>query len=989
MDLTRTDHGRDAIFGFLDRQAISPRVHHPRLIANEGRDTMLRAILHELRRSESFVFSVAFVTPGAVAALRQALLDFGGHGTIITSTYLQFNSPAAFEELLNLPRVDVRLLDNASEGFHAKGYLFRQRHSATAIIGSSNLTESALQRNHEWNLRFSALADGDIVHQLDSAVARQVQRSVPLDQQWVQQYRATWTRPAHTEGQRPGPGPNHTPIRPNTMQLEALGEIDLIRSRGERSAVVISATGTGKTILAALDVRAVSPRRMLFVVHREQILDRAMEEFRRVLGQPQHMFGKIAGGRRELDRRYVFATIQSLSRPGLLSSIRPDAFDYVLIDEVHKAGAATYRRLLQHLKPEFLLGMTATPERTDGENIFELFDHNVAYEIRLQKALEADMLAPFHYYGVTDYVTADGQTIDDLAALERLVAPERVQHLLSAIDRYGQRGVPVRGLIFCSRRDEAHRLSALLNQRDLRGHRLRTRALTGEDPVASREEAVTALENGELDYLLTVDIFNEGIDVPSVNQVVMLRQTQSSIVFTQQLGRGLRKCPGKDYLVVIDFIGNYANNYLIPIALFGDNSLNKDSVRQRMIEAQEAGSIAGLSSVNFDEIARARVFSSLAATKLDSMASLKAAYLEMSNRVGGVPRLLDFARFETVDPVVLACHEKNYWAFLQKVAKLPGPPPHAGRLLNLLTQEVMNGKRPHELVLLKALLSTQHLTLDKAAAALRERGCAGDRAALESAVRVLNLDFFPTKDTAAYLPVTESTAEGLRLSEVFRSAWHHPDFRSHVQDIIETGTYLARHRHDWQEPLVIGNRYSRKDVCRLLNWTSNQQSTIYGYKVDKKSGTCPIFVTYHKHADVEATVAYGDEFVDEKTLLWFTRSRRTLASPEVRTIVDNATALHLFVKLDDAEGTDFFYLGPVTAGEAKQERMPDGKGSEVPVVTIRLALTTPVERGLYDYLTQAPDEAGPRQTPSTWTDKAFAGEGLSPAIDMSLTVTVP
>src|SRR6185312_7923965 len=213
------------------------------------------------------------------------------------------------------------------------------------------------------------------------------------------------------------------------------------------------------------------------------------------------------------------------------------------------------------------LGMTATPERNDNFNVFELFDYNVPYEIRLNHALAADMLCPFHYFGIADVTYADGTTLADGAELGTLVRPERARHILKAIETYGQAGVPPRGLIFCARTDEARLLSAELNRHRLRGRELRTIALSGTDAISVREDAVNRLEAGDLDYILTVDIFNEGIDIPSINQVIMLRQTQSAIVFVQQLGRGLRKTVGKEYLIIIDFIGNYANNFMIPIAL--------------------------------------------------------------------------------------------------------------------------------------------------------------------------------------------------------------------------------------------------------------------------------------------------------------------------------------------------------------------------------------------------------------------------------------
>ena len=960
MSATSSQLTIDNTFGFLDSQVKADQVFHPMLVSNSDGNTMLRTIRDELKRSSRFVFSVAFITPSAVAMLKQAILDFRGSGTIITSTYLGFNSPAAFRELLNLDGIRVYVHPDSAAGFHAKGYIFEQEASTTAIVGSSNLTERALLKNHEWNLRFSALPDGDIVQQLNRAAKAHIDASVALTGEWIDDYALTWS--AQLRQSLSGSNwieqsvdlPPRGVILPNAMQVEALAEIAALRDAGENRAVVISATGTGKTILSALDVRAYAPKRMLFVVHREQILDRAIDEFKRVLGAPDSDFGKFVGAKRELDRRYVFGSIQSLSRPENLEAIEPDAFDYVLIDEVHRAGAASYRRMIDHLEPAFLLGMTATPERTDDFNVFELFGYNVPYEIRLQKALEADMLAPFHYYGVTDFEKKNGEVIDQLADLSTLVASERVDHLVSTIEKYGHAGAPVRGLIFCSKNAEAAELSGLLNLRKVHGQRLRTRALSGDDSVDEREMAVQMLERGELDYIATVDIFNEGIDIPSVNQVVMLRQTLSSIVFTQQLGRGLRKAAGKDHLVVIDFIGNYDNNYMIPIALFGDSTLNKDSIRKKIIDAQEAGAIAGLSSVNFDAISRERIFASLATTTLDSMTNLKKSFLELQNRLGRAPLLVDFARFELVDPTVIATKQKNYWRFLDKVGAIEAQAGvYEDAVLTFLSEELLNGKRPHELLLLSELLSSADgLEVKDFTGFLAESGLATDPATLASVLGVLSLSFFTEAEAEKYgaAPIITLRDEVYELSEKFVTAWNEePIFQEQVRDVLETGLYLARHRYKWSGQLEVGQRYSRKDVCRLLNWKSNQQSTIYGYKVDFYSNSCPIFVTYHKGSNVSESTKYEDEFLNPSTLTWFTRSRRTLASDEVKAIVENRLPLHVFAKKDDAEGTDFYYLGRATSQDARQTKMSGDSGRKLDVVSMKLGLASPIESSLYEY----------------------------------------
>lgn len=955
MDLVTRKLRSDTAFGFLDKSLNADQLFHPLLVSNRDGNTMVRAIQAELRRSRSFTFSVAFVTPYAVAILKQALLDFAGTGTIITSTYQSFNSPAAFRELLNLPGVEVLLHPSGKSGFHAKGYVFDQGTNTTAIVGSSNLTKTALLVNAEWNMRFSALPDGDVVEQLDRAVADQIEASQPLTHEWIDVYAASWQQAPRRFALEPDSAAlaPTVDIAPNHMQSEALSEIAQLRAAGEKRGIVVSATGTGKTILAALDVRAVDPERMLFVVHREQILDRAIDEFRRVLDAPASDFGKLAGATRQLDRKYVFATIQSLARPGTLEGIDPDAFDYVLMDEVHRAGAGSYQRVINHLRPSFLLGITATPERTDGFNVFELFDFNLAYEIRLQQALKEDMLAPFHYYGVTDF-EKNGQVVDDTTQLDLLASGERADHLVRALETYGHAGTSIHGLMFSSGKAEARELSELLNERAVHGRRLRTKVLTGEDPIPQRENVVRQLEHGELDYIITVDVFNEGIDIPAVNQVVMLRQTESSIVFTQQLGRGLRKAAGKDYLVVIDFIGNYANNYLIPIALFGDSSLNKDSIRRKIIDSQEAGSIAGLSSVNFDKISRERVFASLAKTKLDSIHNLKKTVGELARRLGRTPELLDFARFDTADPVVLAGKKDNYWNLLCQL-KMVGsaPSPAANALLSFLSLELLNGKRPHELLLLRSLLSgTRVADRSDLASVFARESCAVDDRTMDSVLRVLSLDFFTEAERGKYgdAPVIVSDTRVELNPAIADLLGGDAALERHVHDVIETSLFLARHRYRWTGELEVGTRYSRKDVCRLLNWTKNEQSTMYGYKVDMTSNSCPIFITYHKHGDVSASTAYGDKFLNESAVHWFTRSRRTLQSKEVQAIVDNKLPLHLFAKKDDAEGTDFYYLGQARSSDAVQTKMPGGEGEPLDVVTMTLGMNSPIEQSLYEYL---------------------------------------
>lgn len=962
-EVIRSDLIQDTQYGFINKALPSNRIYNPTLLSNAGEQTMLAALKREIAGSSRFKFSVAFITPSALAALKQELLDFKGEGIIYTSTYLDFNDPAMFEELLNFGNIEVRVLDDTIDAFHSKGYIFYQDgafKTATAIIGSSNLTRSALTENEEWNLKFSAADDGHIIEQLNDAIDRLHSRSQPLTPEWIKAYeskRKLSTRVPVLENEN-GPEIPVGKIVPNLMQQEALAEIKKSRESRNKRALVISATGTGKTILAALAVREARPQRVLFIVHREQILNKAIEEFQKVLDteNPQE-FGKFVGQMRELNRRYVFATVQTLSREQNLTQVAREQFDFIIIDEVHRAGADSYRRIMDYFAPQFLLGLTATPERSDDTNVYELFDFNVAYEIRLERALKENMLVPFSYFGVRDYTDSSGQTVEDTSSLKNLVLDERVDHIVKMIERYGHaRGVT--GLFFCSRNEEAYRLSQALNTRPVNGRTLRTVVLTGDDSQDRREQVIRQLEAGEYDYILTVDIFNEGIDIPQVNQVVMLRNTQSAIVFTQQLGRGLRKCPGKTHLRVIDFIGNYKNNFLIPIALFGDNSLNKDVIRQRLVASQEAGYIAGISNISFEKVALERVLSSLDTTKLTAMVRLKAAYRELRHRLGKAPQRLDFARFDTPDPTVFLTSggsRLTYWHFLNAVREedVQELDEVEQGYLALLDQELLNGKRPQELLLLKSLVRSGSVTVDDYRSLLQRYGANSDDQTIASVLGLLSLSFFPSKDKARYghRGLVARRGDSFVLLEEFSRHYRENDyFRSQIDDSIEAGLYLNRHRYNVAGDLHIGKRYSRKDVCRMLNWPGNYEATMYGYKADSLTSTCPIFVTYHKAEDIDDAIKYQDHLEDETAMTWFTKHGRTLESKTEKAIVAGKYKLDIFIKKDDSEGKEFFYLG---RSKKPQDARNTTISGGISIVSMRLEFEKPLSSETYKNLTSS------------------------------------
>lgn len=946
--------------GFIDKNKPVSAQFKPKLLTNKNKETVLTTLLQELKTCKTFYFSVAFITEGGLATLKTMLYDLkqkGIKGQILTSTFLNFNQPKMFKELLKLDNVEVRI--TSEKGFHAKGYIFDHQNYYSLIVGSSNLTDSALKANYEWNVYLTSMENGEIINHFKKQFENAWEEATPLTDQWITKYKQTHNFNPFIKNETDNVLELDTKyltnqladslhIKPNKMQTAALEQLKSLRDSGAKKGLIISATGTGKTYLSAFDVRNFAPNKMLFIVHREQILNKAMQDYKKILGGNDEDFGILSGNSKAINAKYLFATIQTISKENYLHLFENDHFDYILIDEVHKAGADSYLKVINYFTPKFLLGMTATPERTDNFNIYELFDYNIAYEIRLQAALEEDMLCPFHYFGVLDY-EIDGKLIDDTTELRKLVSHERVQHIIDKINYYGYSGDRVKGLMFCNTKEEARNLSISLNE-----HGLKTIALTGDNSQEEREEAIHQLEIGELDYIITVDIFNEGIDIPFINQIVMLRQTQSSIIFIQQLGRGLRKHPSKDYVTIIDFIGNYKNNYLIPIALSGDQSMNKDNVRRNTVNTDY---ISGVSTINFEEIAKKRIFEAINNTNLSTLKTLRDAYKEVKNRLGRIPFLYDFLAQNSLDPEVIIGYSDNYYNFLLKMKEdIPSLTDYEQSVISMISKEFLNGKRIHEILLIESLLESDSISKAEYIQKLLDYGTYANKETIASVEAILSLQFHVKNDVKKYgfKPIVEFVDGYYIFNSDIQESLQDTNFRRYIEDIVKCA-YIKSEKYDKTKPLTLYEKYSRRDACRLLNWPHDDSSTIYGYRA--KYNTCPIFVTYHKKEEVESSQAYGDEFLSTDVFRWFTRNRLTLDSKEVKTILsykETGMKLYLFTKKDDGEGTDFYYLGEVNIaeGSAKNETMTDDKGKTLPVVTMNLILEQPTQYDIYHYLVE-------------------------------------
>lgn len=680
---------------YIDGNVASNTVYRPQFVSNNYKEgkKVLSSIEDELLQCEKFQISVAFITLGGIEPLLQTLKELEEKnipGEILTTNYLNFSEPKALAKLNELKNITLKMydVDAAGEGFHTKGYIFKKEEVYRIIIGSSNMTKSALTTNREWNTKVVSTSQGEMTQEIlrEFHELWNSQYSMTFDdfyETYKEKYSIIKRQREIAKGEQITSLEKYR-LQPNSMQIGFISNLKKIINAGENRALLISATGTGKTYASAFAMRELGYRRVLFLVHRGQLARQTKKSYEKVFSKSVSM-GLVGAGYHDYDKDYVFATVQTLNKDAHLLEYQPDDFDCIVLDEAHHTSADTYQKVMNYFKPKLWLGMTATPDKRDdfleGKNIYEIFHYQIAYEIRLQQAMEEDLLCPFHYFGISDVSLLNDKQVGARKMTDRdfnmLTGEERVKHIVEKADYYGYSGEKVKGLIFCSRIDESIELSNRFNQmiNPETGKYYRTIALNGDASEEERQSAFERLAMNEedatdivtpLDYIFSVEILNEGVDIVEVNQVIMLRPTESPIVFIQQLGRGLRKAEGKEFVVILDFIGNYNNNFMIPIALSGDRSYNPDTIRKYVISGNNT--IPGASTVHFDEIAKDKIFASIDRIK-GMKAIIKDSYISLKNRLGRVPYLLDFYENGEIDPLVIIREYKTYQNFLESVEK--------------------------------------------------------------------------------------------------------------------------------------------------------------------------------------------------------------------------------------------------------------------------------------------------------------------------------
>lgn len=567
-DINEIEYGADALTGGQDKRMY-----------------LYYQLINSLKQADSVDIVVSFLMESGVRMLLNELenaLKRGAKIRILTGNYLGITQPSALYLIKHKlgEQVDLRFYNEKNRSFHPKSYMFHYQEYSTIYIGSSNISRSALTSGIEWNYRFSSKTDPQNYEKFYNTFLDLFEsHSVVIDENELKRYSKDWHRPAVSKDlDRYDLQDNEITalFEPRGAQIEALCALENTRAEGAKRALVQAATGVGKTYLAAFDSKKYG--RVLFVAHREEILKQAAESFKNVRNSDD--YGFFDGESKCTDKSVIFASVATLGRNEYLNDkyFAPDYFNYIVIDEFHHAVNDQYQRIVNYFNSLFLLGLTATPERLDGRNIYEICDYNVPYEISLKEAINKGMLVPFHYYGIFDETDYSKLHIvrgryDEKELNETYIGNvHRYELIYKYYCKYGSR----QALGFCCSKEHAREMAKEFSSRGIPSVAVFSYA-SGEY-TEKRNVAIQKLKNGEIKVIFSVDMFNEGVDITSVDMVMFLRPTESPIVFLQQLGRGLRKYRGKEFLTVLDFIGNYEKAGRVRFLLEGKTDVHREGV---------------------------------------------------------------------------------------------------------------------------------------------------------------------------------------------------------------------------------------------------------------------------------------------------------------------------------------------------------------------------------------------------------------------------
>ncbi|WP_236655432.1 DUF3427 domain-containing protein [Streptacidiphilus carbonis] len=873
------------------------------LFANRGRERIGHALHSELESADRVDLICAFIKWSGLRLLRDRLAEVvarGGELRVVTTTYMGASDLRAVDELVRIgAKVRVSYETQATR-LHAKAWHFHRRSgTSTAYVGSSNMSMPALTDGVEWNVRFSEVEQGNLLLSFaDNFESYWEDPEFELYDAQDQRQRERLRRALEIE--RSGPKPFSLElapfdITPHPHQRQVLDELTAERDIHRRFRnLVVMATGTGKTMVAAMDYRRLREQRkvdsLLFVAHRQEILDQARLTFRHVLRESA--FGeKYVGGDRPETWKHVFASVQSLAHVDLDRQLHPERFDMVIVDEFHHATARTYARLLDHLNPTCLLGLTATPERSDDADITHWFDGHTAVDLRLWEAVDRGLLVPFHYFGINDetdlkrlrFTRSSGYDTQSLTALYT-GDDARVRLILGELNRRVLDPSRMRAIGFCVSIRHARFMAAKFNAAGIPAF-----AVTSKSSGAERDDAIAALRKREVNVLFTVDLFNEGVDIPEVDTVLFLRPTQSATVFLQQLGRGLRRADNKESLTVLDFIGAQHADFRFEPKI---RALSGGSLKQAL-QAVEQGfpSLPSGCAVQLDQVARQTVLANLR-----SMLSPRWAKTVAELRALGDVSLASFLDETGLQPEDVYRPKDGTWSGLRMAAGLPvGEAGPEDSQLEKAVCRILHIDDPERLDYLTALAEGRAPTgtrPDERLAAMANSVLWGDAhlgSPLEQALRRLLAEPRRREELLQLLPVLRARMR--------RLTW----------PVAAEGPL----------PLHVHARYTRAEAVAAFGEEYKGRPT--GVEWFPESRADAFFVTLVKseHQFSEST-RYEDRVITPTLFQWETQGKVAADSVDGQRYINHAergSSLHLFVReTKRADGRlgapPFLYLGP-------------------------------------------------------------------------------
>lgn len=877
-------------------------------ITNYTEVTFINKIKDNLRKCKSFYFSVSFIKKAGLVLLYrdiEAAVERGCIGKIITSTYQNFTDIESLKLFISLMdknssfecHLDFECFHDkqySTMGYHSKGYLFEFDDYNELIVGSSNITRYALLKNIEWDLLVRDSSPSGVYSHAAFEFNSLWEETLLLNKDIIKRYNnkldfaiERWDMDYDLETSN---------IKPNFMQRKALKELNRYRTMGLSKALVISAAGSGKTYLAAFDALNFDPHKLLYIVHEGSILKKSLETFQVVFGNSVS-YGIYSGESKELDADFIFATNLTMSRS--LELFEKDEFDYIIIDECHRATADTYRKIINYFETEFLLGITATPERMDNQDVFDLFDTNVPYELRLRDAIINDIIVPFKYYGIRDTLIEYGlDRNEERRMLAQMVDENHCDFICSEIEKHRSQG-KLKAIAFCKSISNARMLCEAI------GKNYKTAYLTGKNSIGERIRAYNDLQSDseELEILFTVDILNEGVDIPGINMVLFLRPTESSTVFIQQLGRGLRKYPGKNFVTVLDFIGNsYKRSVQIAFAL---SSLAENLVLEKRLMislVRDNFSALGLQDygveVNVDSLSKEEIIVYINNENFNNLKYLKQDYFNFKKYINseGEPHHMDYLNNDCAPDLLRFMSikidgrkNKSYYNFLKgiKEENLPEFNDKQIEFVNYLS-EMLPLVRQHEYQIFKHVTNGLSSLLEIEMLLIQNiENYESDQ--FKHAVHFMI--------EAGYISVNDNHI-ALDVSIDF-------EYNEYLQDLLDYG--LARYIVDFgnEQEFKLWSSY-RMDQVQLKLCKNPKHNQIGTYNYD---GVLYIFASIEKAASTIEHLNYKDKFLQSNLFQW--ECRAGLSKQQQQELISSSKA-YLFIRKVESENglvLPFTYVG--------------------------------------------------------------------------------